>query len=316
MTDPDNTAARFTNGALLHLPGIGPKKVEALRGKGVRTWRDLREIHHARLPGIDHNAPPWLDAIHKCEDALAANDLRYLLEKLHRSDHWRVLADYIGQATYLDIETSGDDLLRPEITLIICLHRGRLHIFTADRNLDDFLPLLDEINLLVTFNGASFDVPQMEQHFHIPMNDIPHIDLRWVCYHAGLRGGLKEIERAIGLVRPADLIGMDGGEADWLWKRWKETGNEKLVQRLTRYCAADVIGLGHLSQWLVSSKTNAPSPVFHWHGLPESAGSPYPTETEAGTAKAELFPANTHEDGAQLKRLRDRARAMQSRSAR
>lgn len=262
-------SSAHTTCAFLHLPGFGPKKTETLRATGIRTWHDLIASHSHDLPGLSDNVPAWITAARACEDAFARRDLRFLVESLHRSDHWRVLADFLDEAAFLDIETSGDQLM-PEITTIICKHRGRLHIYTSGRNLDGFLDLLDHARLFVTFNGASFDIPQLERHFHIPLRDTAHIDLRWVCYHMGLKGGLKEIERAIGLIRPPDLIGMDGAEADWLWRRWKETGNGKLVDRLVRYCAADVIGLEHLSAWLIARETAGPPPSFEWHGLPEA----------------------------------------------
>lgn len=254
----------------------------AFPGLGIHTWDDLKLKYSAQtLPGVESaRHAELLHELSRCETALAAADLAYLTKILHRSDHWRLLADFGSKATFLDIETSGDEL-RPEISVVVIRHRGQLHTFTAGQNLDQFLHFLGEIELLVTFNGASFDVPQLENHFHIPMRDIAHVDLRWVCYHSQLKGGLKEIERAIGLVRPPDLIGMDGAEAAFLWQRWKWTGNEKLVRRLTRYCAADVIGLEHLSNWIVASKTSAPSPEFHWRDLPgeDSFTSPAPALT-------------------------------------
>lgn len=267
-----------TRSAFLHLPGFGPKKIVALRASGVICWSDLLHHLHLDLPGLEDNAPEWVKAIWRDEQAIATQNIAHLVSTLHRSDHWRILADFLDQATYLDIETTGDQQ-RPEITLIIAKHKGSLHTYTAEHNLDDFLHLLDDITMLVTFNGASFDVPQMENHFHIPMRDIAHIDLRWVCYHTQLRGGLKEIERAIGLIRPPDLIGMDGAEADWLWQRWKATGNPALLNRLTRYCAADVIGLEHLSGWLIARFGGTPYPIYHWDGLPGESDMNTPTPT-------------------------------------
>jgi uncharacterized protein YprB with RNaseH-like and TPR domain len=286
----------FTPGAFLHLPGFGPKKVEALKSRGIACWSDLLHHHHLDLPGLEDSAPEWVKQIWRDEQAITTNNLGHLVNTLHRSDHWRILADFLDQATYLDIETSGDQQ-RPEITLIIAKHKGCLHTYTAEHNLDDFLHLLDDITMLVTFNGASFDVPQMENHFHIPLRDIAHIDLRWVCYHTQMRGGLKEIERAIGLIRPADLIGMDGAEADWIWQRWKVTGNPALLKRLTRYCAADVIGLEHLSRWLIAHLGGTPFPVFHWDGLPGESDTPAPT------------PLRSPVESTTEKRLRERLRA-------
>lgn len=288
-----------TRCAFLHLPGFGPKKVEALRASGIVCWSDLLHHHHLDLPGLEDSAPEWVKAIWRDEQAVAAKNLSHLVNTLHRSDHWRILADFLDQATYLDIETTGDQQ-RPEITLIIAKHKGRLHTYTAEHNLDEFLHLLDDITMLVTFNGASFDVPQMENHFHIPLRDVAHIDLRWVCYHTQMRGGLKEIERAIGLIRPTDLIGMDGAEADWLWQRWKATGNPALLNRLTRYCAADVIGLEHLSRWLIAHLGGAPFPQYQWDGLPEVSDTSPPTPPRSP------FESTTE------KRLRERLRSSRS----
>lgn len=291
---------KHTRGALRHLPGIGPRKIEQFFQRGITTWTDL--LAHCRsehLPGIDNRHAALIAELEQAEAALINNGYAHLTQTLHKADHWRVLADAFDDATFLDIETSGD-ALRPDITLIIAKHRGRLHIFTAEQNLDEFLKLLDGIQLLVTFNGINFDVPQLENHFHIPMRDIGHIDLRWVCYHAQLRGGLKEVERAVGLIRPPDLIGMDGAEAAWLWQRWKLTGNSALLQRLTRYCAADVIGLEHLSRWLIARHTNAPLPDFHWHELPHVGEITAPARAAAPTIDTNL-----------QERLRARLRAMQ-----
>jgi uncharacterized protein YprB with RNaseH-like and TPR domain len=193
---------KHTRGALRHLPGIGPQKIEQLFQRGVTSWPDL--LDHCRageLPGLNSRNAKLIAALEAGESALANQQLAHLTQSLHNADHWRILADFIDDATFLDIETSGDEL-RPEITLIIAKHRGRLHIFTAEQNLDEFLALLDDVTFWVTFNGISFDVPQLENHFHIPMRDIAHVDLRWVCYHAQLRGGLKEIERAVGAGAP------------------------------------------------------------------------------------------------------------------
>jgi uncharacterized protein YprB with RNaseH-like and TPR domain len=310
MIPPEPPTSTHCPGALLHLPGFGPRKIADLRQRGLDSWPRLLD-HHGDLPGLDETAPPWVKAVRVGCEALARADLTRLVTTFHRSDHWRILADFLPQATYLDIETSGDTR-HPDLTLIIALHRGHLHTFTAEQNLDAFLDLLDDLTLLVTFNGASFDVPQLENHFHLPLHDLAHIDLRWVCYHRNLRGGLKEIERAIGLQRPPDLVGMDGAEADWLWRQWKESGRRGLLDRLTRYCAADVLGLEHLARWLIADHTGQPVPTYSWDALP-----PPPADLPAPSAPAPAppsvipppapFPRLTNADLQRL--LRERLRA-------
>jgi uncharacterized protein YprB with RNaseH-like and TPR domain len=179
--------------------------------------------------------------------ALAADDPLPLTTALPGTEQWRVLHAWHEQATFFDIETSG---LEPEsaVTLVVCLHRGRLLRFLKDENLDDFLPLLDEVKLLVSFNGSGFDVPRIESRFHVPRIPCAHLDLRWACHHCGWRGGLKNIERALGLVRPPDLRGLGGAEAVWLWRQWEETRRPAARRLLERYCAADVLSL----RWLAA----------------------------------------------------------------
>ncbi|MGA1531091.1 MAG: hypothetical protein ACO398_10165, partial [Kiritimatiellia bacterium] len=127
--------------AMRHLPGVGPSRMDDFLRRGLHDWGDLlREYRGLGLPGKHARLVETLEA---GEAALTRGDIRHFTETLHRADHWRILADFFDRATFLDIETSGDEL-RPEITTIIAKHAGRLHIFTAERNLDDFLHLLDE----------------------------------------------------------------------------------------------------------------------------------------------------------------------------
>ncbi|MCP5488417.1 MAG: ribonuclease H-like domain-containing protein [Verrucomicrobia bacterium] len=238
----------LTSGALRHLPGIGPEREKRLRASGIRTWDDLLRERPGHLPGLGIT-DRLHDAVQQSREALNARDLGALTGLLARADHWRLLHDFAAEATYLDIETTGQQ--QAEITVVVCLHRGELHTFVQGENLDMLLDLLDDTRLLVTFNGASFDLPQIVDYFHIPPLTLPHIDLRWVCYHAGLSGGLKHIERAVGIQRPHDLVGTDGAEAVWLWDRWCTTRQPELRTKLLRYCAADVIALDLLREQLL-----------------------------------------------------------------
>lgn len=53
---------------------------------------------------------------------------------------------------------------------------------------------------MITFNGGPFDLPFIRRQF--PGIKLPpaHIDLRFFLRQLGLRGGLKAIERRLGLV--------------------------------------------------------------------------------------------------------------------
>ena len=107
-------------------------------------------------------------------------------------------------------------------------------------NLDDFLDLVDESRLLVTFNGSSFDLPFIERSYNIPSIGCAHVDLRWIAYHQGLEGGLKVIEKKLAVPRPPKMRDIDGFEAVMLFHRWQR-GDQKAKKKLIEYCSADSI---------------------------------------------------------------------------
>jgi hypothetical protein len=209
-------------------------------------WSDILNATRP-LAGLDVSA--WDEvraAAERSSRALQADDVSYFTAAFPSAEQWRVLAQWFEQASFFDIETSGleaDSL----VTLVCCFHGGQPLRYLADENLDGFLDLLEEVKLLVSFNGASFDVPRVLGRFHIPELPCPHVDLRWLCHHAGWKGGLKKIERELGLRRPPDLEGLGGAEAVWLWQAWSEQGDECARRTLERYCAADTVMLKMLA---------------------------------------------------------------------
>jgi uncharacterized protein len=274
------------NRAFQHLPGIGPRRLQRLEQAGIRDWTDLEN----RLPELGLG-PAGRDrlrhALAQCREACAAADIARLIRTLHPADHWRILGAFFEGASYFDIETSGLDA-DSTITVIACHHRGSLHTFVRGRNLDAFLDLLDEVRLLVSFNGASFDVPRVLAEFHVPAIPCPHLDLRWICHHQHMRGGLKHIEQTLGLQRPTDLQGVDGQEAVWLWKLWEARRNPQALDRLVRYCAADAVCLHQVAARLLAARdcpVTTPDPDQVWaclhptliHNSPMRVPPPPPT---------------------------------------
>ncbi|MDD5706845.1 MAG: ribonuclease H-like domain-containing protein [Kiritimatiellae bacterium] len=245
--------------ALCHLPQIGTVRAERLVKAGCARWPELLvaadplRLGRARWEAVRGAAERSLTAM-QSDDACALTRL------LRARDHWRILAHWFDRASFFDIETSGLEA-GSEVTVVTCLHAGELHRFVRDENLEGFLPLLEEMRLLVSFNGAGFDVPRILDLFHIPELPCAHVDLRWMSYHAGWRGGLKDIESRQGVRRPADLVGVDGAAAVWLWQAWKERRQEAARRRLTRYCAADTVALKLLAARLLDAHGHAPECV-------------------------------------------------------
>ena len=60
------------------------------------------------------------------------------------------------------------------------------------------------------------------------------IDLRYILYSLGFKGGLKSIEHQLGTDR-ADLRDIDGYFAVLLWNEYVRTGDQKALDTLLAY---------------------------------------------------------------------------------
>ena len=123
------------------------------------------------------------------------------------AESWRLFGDFRGDCAYLDIETTGMESF-DQITTI-ALYDGRtIRTYVQGRNLMDFIQDVSAYQVLITYNGKSFDVPFLTRCLHCRL-DQAHIDLRHVLASLGVRGGLKSCERQLGLARPG-LEDVDG----------------------------------------------------------------------------------------------------------
>ncbi len=252
--------------ALQHLKGIGPVRLARLQAAGIRSWSDILDDPE-RIP------QRWrADAVEECQcarQALDSGDIRFFVDRFSARDKWRILSHFLDQTTFFDIETTGLEI-DAAVTVIACWHRGQLRTFVEHENLDDFLHLLDDVRLLASFNGSTFDVPRVLDAFHIPQLPCPHLDLRWPSRHRGLTGSLKQISSRLGIRRPSDLTEVDGEMAVRWWHAWRLRGDAAARSRLIRYCASDVLLLLMLSHHLALLP---PPPAEHlWQHLPESVG--------------------------------------------
>jgi hypothetical protein len=71
------------------------------------------------------------------------------------------------------------------------------------------------------------------------------IDLRYVLYSLGYRGGLKGVERQLGPDR-GDLRDVDGFFAVLLWDEYLKTKNRQVLETLLAYNVQDTITLENL----------------------------------------------------------------------
>ena len=225
------------------LSGIGPATERRLWQDGLLTWNHF--LNQDRVSGISAQRKQWYDQeLLQAQAEFDAGRLNYFASRLASREHWRFFDLCEPHTLYLDIETTGMSAHDGEVTVVglhrrgetVCLVRGET--LTAERLQAE----LDACALLVTFFGTSFDVPYLRAKFPQLTFSMPHFDLCFAARRLGLRGGLKQIEREIGIEREAALQGLDGWEAVRLWMQWR-AGDADARALLLAYNAADTANL-------------------------------------------------------------------------
>ncbi|HET6279312.1 MAG TPA: ribonuclease H-like domain-containing protein, partial [Polyangia bacterium] len=177
-------------------PGLGPARERRLWQMGIRRWQDFS------CPPADGGANPRLrSAVATAQRALRDRDSERLAAMLPSRERWRMFAAFGEDAAYLDIETGGDERDFAGVTAVSLLDRNGPRLFLAGRNLADFPAVARGHSMLVTFNGLSFDVPILRRAFPGWEPPLGHVDLRHVWARLGHHGGLKSLERKMGLGR-------------------------------------------------------------------------------------------------------------------
>lgn len=227
----------------IHIQGIGAKTEKGLWKRGIRRWQDF-----LLFPGTVFS-PERDDLVRSAlEDSLAhLDDAGYFARLLPVSEIWRLFWSFEKRAAYIDIETSGSYQGAGEITVIGLYDGSEVMSFVNGRDLEEFQDAVAGYDLMVTFNGASFDVPVIKRWFRGLKLPPAHLDLRHVLKRLGYRGGLKSIERQVGIIREEDVAGLDGYDAVMLWNAY-QWGDEASLERLIRYNAADIVSLKVLAE--------------------------------------------------------------------
>ena len=226
------------------LPGIGLHTERRFWGQGVCTWdhflsaREIRGLSAARKALFDNR-------IKEAQQRFEQQDSRYFANTLPTRHQWRLYEWLRERALYLDIETDSFG----QITVVGLYGRGRYTALVRHESLS-LLRLREELSqydLLVIFCGSTFDLPMLRAHFaDLPLEQ-PHLDLCGIGRLLGLRGGLKSIERQMGISRHPALQGFSGDDAVRQWNRWRHQRDEGARELLLAYNEADCVNLQPLA---------------------------------------------------------------------
>ncbi len=223
----------------LHLPHIGPKTEINLWRRGILTWDDLA-VHLRDWPRNPEQRRRIAKQLQDCMQN--RGHATYFYKHLPTAERWRLYGDFRDNCAFLDIETTGMTLYGHEITVIGLYDGEQMYHFINGQNLEEFQDAIEGYHLLVTFNGARFDLPFITSSFPNFQFRQAHIDLRHVARRLGYRGGLKSIEPLFGICRTSEIQEMSGYEAVILWHEYLQ-GNQDALQRLLLYNEADVVNL-------------------------------------------------------------------------
>jgi uncharacterized protein YprB with RNaseH-like and TPR domain len=235
-----------------------------IRGVGETTERRLWEAGITRWDDFDGSVvgPTTADRIHDfvgvATDHLRRNDARFFDEAFPSGERWRLYENFRDDALFFDIETTGLDAARNDVTTVSVYRGGDTDTFVRGDDLaaSTLREQFADAPLIVSFNGARFDVPFLEESFDLSI-DAPHLDLMYPCRRLDLTGGLKRIEEDVGIDR--DRPDLSGEDAVRLWRQY-ERGDDAALDTLVSYNREDTENLERLADLVTSRLHDACCP--------------------------------------------------------
>lgn len=231
-----------------HVEGISENTEKILWDNGVSNWDYFIE----NFENINCISKSKLNKIKSelffSQENLKENNLLYFKDKIPQKEYFR-LKNY-GKIAYVDIETTGLSKYTDIITMIGIYDGKTAKSYIQGQDLNQAYEKLKEFNIIVTFNGKSFDMPFIEHHSKQKFNYI-HLDLRYMLKEFGLTGGLKKIETQLGIVRPEEVEGVNGFDAIRLWRRYKN-GDQSALKKLLIYNKEDIVNLKFLLDYYIN----------------------------------------------------------------
>ncbi|MBW2994930.1 ribonuclease H-like domain-containing protein [Candidatus Woesearchaeota archaeon] len=238
--------------SFIFLDKISEKKEKLLWQQGITNWNRFLEAEE--INGISKSRKTFYDIqLRRAKTALKEMHSSFFINKLPSDENWRLYDHFKDQCCFLDIETNG---VGPGsyLTLIGLFDGYETKTMIQGINFDakQLMKELSKYKLIVTFNGATFDIPFLKKRYPKLLPDIPNLDLKSACTKIGLKGGLKHIEKKLGIERKNKIVhGMNGGDAYRLWRMYRASGNKYYLKILIEYNEEDCINLKWIADYAV-----------------------------------------------------------------
>lgn len=230
-----STHVRIEN-SFIPVRGVGVKTERRLWEHGITHWNDF----DGSVVGAT-TADRIFEFVDEAKVRLADGDSRFFDGAFPSKERWRLYENFRDSACFFDIETTGLDATRSDVTTVTFFRDGETTTLVRGDTLtvDALREQFASADLVVTFNGTCFDVPFLEQSFDLTV-DVPHVDLMYPCKRLGLSGGLKQIEKDVGIDR--DRPDLSGRDAVRLWRQY-ERGDDTALDALVSYNREDTVNL-------------------------------------------------------------------------
>ncbi|MBI2558151.1 ribonuclease H-like domain-containing protein [Candidatus Woesearchaeota archaeon] len=236
----------------IFLERVGKRLEQNIWRNGIPNWDSF--LKSKNVNGLARHRKLYCDRkILNARKALYSFDSGYFLNLLPQSEMWRLYDFFKEDAVFLDIETTGLSKNEDDIT-VFGLYDG-ISTKTMIKGINlDFNILKKELQkykLIVTFNGASFDLPFIEKRYPNLLPKIPNFDVKSVTSRLGLKGGLKNIEKILSIRRSSIVDRFYGGDALTLWRMYRATGDDYYLNLLVEYNEYDIINLKTVAEHCV-----------------------------------------------------------------
>jgi uncharacterized protein YprB with RNaseH-like and TPR domain len=179
---------------------------------------------------------------------------------ISEKEKWQLYLHFPSELLFIDIETEGLSKKRNDITIIGIYKENRYYSFIKDLNLEEAFVLLAETPIWITFGGENFDIPFIKKTFPDLKTPLVHIDLFFLTKEIGLKGGLKKIEKMLGIERKTD--GLNGYDAVKLWRRWSEERDIDALKTLILYNKEDVVNLKKIMEYVIAKKLKKEGEIY------------------------------------------------------
>jgi uncharacterized protein YprB with RNaseH-like and TPR domain len=217
-----------------------------VRGVGEKTERGLWAAGATHWAGFDPElvGPTTAERIRSfIDDArehLDAGRAHEVAASFPAGEIWRCYENLRDEAAFFDIETTGLSQRHDDVTCVTVHRDGDTTTLVRGDDLSrERLRRSLDAPLVVTYNGATFDVPFLEKSFDLDL-DVPHLDLRYPCRRLELTGGLTGVERTLGIERERPDI--SGRDAVRLWHE-HQRGVDGALETLVSYNREDTVNM-------------------------------------------------------------------------